>query len=510
MVANRSFFEMTNQTSAETLIAKLAAYFAAHDLDAYLVGGYVRSYLLSLPPERDLDIAVAGDPARIAADLAKELGGRTVPLSPSRRMVRIVLSAAPEGDGAPEASHPWTVDLAALAGDIEQDLGRRDFSINAMALSLRHWDEGPDTIIDPLDGRQDLAQRCIRALGPGVFESDPGRLMRGVRLAGQLGFRMDPDTVRLIARESHRVSDVSPDRVREEFLTIISQDGAKAQIEALDRLGLLNRIIPELEAGKGVDQPNAHYWDVWGHTLHAVEAAELVTKGHQHSPIYSCVPWNPESEAHFNQIATDGHTRRTVLKLAALFHDIAKPQTKQVQPDGRTRFFGHSEQGAEIASDRLRQLRVSSRGIAMVSKMVEEHLRPATMMRGDNGPTNRAIHRFFRDLGDVAVDTLYLCLADHLAAKGPELSHQAWLNHARMVAQILHVGTHGPDSPTNSRIITGRDLMAHFDLQPGPEIGALLEKIEEALAAGEIETQEQALELAAQDLRSKLKPEPKL
>ncbi len=190
------------------------------------------------------------------------------------------------------------------------------------------------------------------------------------------------------------------------------------------------------------------------------------------------------------------------MKLAALFHDVAKPQTKSLDDTGRTRFFGHSEQGAEIAAKRLGHLRVSSKGIEMVGKMVEQHLRPTNMKDGDEWPTNRAVHRYFRDLGDVAIDTLYLCLADYLGAKGPDLVHGDWLNHARMIGHILHLGTIEPVSPTTTRLITGHDLMTHFDIQPGPEIGAVLERVEEARSAGEIETKEQALEMAANALRN--------
>ena len=488
------------------MIKKLADFFSAQEIDVFFVGGFVRNLLMSRPQDRDIDLAVGGDAATIAQDLAPVLSGAVVPLSLERGMMRIVV---PVNDGTPRSpsdssdnAAPWTIDLTGYSGTIEEDLGRRDFSINAMAVPLSSWEEldGLDALVDPLGGRADMARKIIRALGPGIFESDPGRLLRAMRLSSQLGFRLEPETVRLLASESHRLAEVSPDRVREEFLRILSLDGAKAQLEAMDRLGLFQQIIPELQAAKGVDQPKMHYWDVWGHTLHAVETAELVIKGHQHSPIYSCVPWTAESNEYFKQPATNGYSRGTVLKLAALFHDIAKPQTKTVDESGRTRFFGHSEKGAEIATNRLKELRVSSRGIGMVAKMVEQHLRPTNMMDGNEWPTNRAIHRYFRDVNDVAIDTLYLCLADYLAAKGPELSHSEWLNHARMVAHILHVGTNEPVSPASTRLVTGHDLMTHLNLKPGPYIGSLLEDIEEARAAGEIETQDQALELAAHAL----------
>ena len=499
------------------MINQLLEFFGSRETPVYLVGGYVRDRLLSRPTDRDIDLAVGGDALAIAAFLAPHLGGSLVPLSPSRGSVRVVVKAAshkaagldsqvdrhvdPEQSGPDDDGPQWTVDLTGYSGSIEEELERRDFTINSMALPLARWDDR-EALLDPLGGLADLARKQIRALGSGIFESDPGRLLRAMRLSSQLRFRLEPETVRLVASNAHRLSDVSADRVRDEFLRIMSLNGAKGQLEAMDRLGLLRLIIPELEATKGVDQPRMHYWDVWGHTLHAVETAELVTQGHQNSSIYFCVPWCPESAAYFNQTVTNGHNRRTVLKLAALFHDIAKPQTKTVDATGRTRFFGHPEQGAETAARRLRRLRVSSRGTAMVSRMVEEHLRPTNMMRGQEWPSNRAIYRFFRDVGEVATDTIYLCLADYLAAKGPELSHPEWLDHARMMTHILHVGATEPVSPATVRLVTGRDLMERLGLDPGPRIGSLLEAIEEARAAGEIESAEQALELAAQTLQN--------
>ena len=447
----------------------------------------------------------------VARELAGELGGSLAPLSVPRGMMRVVLANRDGHDNGPGP----TIDLSGFSESIESDLARRDFTVNAMAVPLAPLGQaqddgganfGPtpfgDRVIDPYGGRGDLMRKTLRALNSGVFKDDPARLLRAVRLAGELGLRVEPDTVRMLAANSHLLPQVPPDRVRDEFLRLLVPGGARGRIETLDYLGMLKHIVPELMAAKGVEQPRMHYWDVWGHSLHTVEAAEGVTGGHQNSPVFSCVPWTPESEAYFAEMVSDGHTRRTVLKLAALFHDIAKPQTKTLEPDGRTRFFGHSEKGAIMAEDRLRSLRLSSRGVSMVSRMVEHHLRPAGMSPTSSRnqgewPTNRAVYRYFRDVGDVALDTLYLCLADYLGAKGPELAHPEWLNHARMISHVLYTGSQEPVSIATPRLVNGHDLMSHFGLPPGRHIGSLLATIEEARAAGEIQTQEQALELAA-------------
>ena len=345
-----------------------------------------------------------------------------------------------------------------------------------MALPLEHWGPAPldESVIDPFHGRSDLTQKCIRSLNPHVFRDDPGRLLRAVRLAAGLGFRLVPETARQVLADASQVSRLAPERLRDEFMAILTLDGAKGSLEALDRLDLLCRVLPELALTMGVDQPNYHYWDVWGHLLHSVETAELVTKGHQNSAIYTLAPWTPALAEHFSEKVSDGHNRRTILKLTALLHDIAKPQTKGIDATGRTRFLGHSELGAEMAASRLKELRLSARGIAMVSKMVEQHLRPGNMRQGVDLPTSRAIYRYFRDLGDVAIDTLYLALADYLAAKGPELMPDQWGGHARIIAHILESGTRQTASEKIQRMVTGHDLMQELALEPGPRVGILL------------------------------------
>ena len=460
------------------------------------MGGCVRDAVLGLTP-KDLDVAVPADPHVLGRDLAQVLGAAFVALSPEHGVARIVV---PASVSAPRL----TIDLSNFSGSIEADLARRDFTINALALPRSHWlsEDWRDGLLDPFQGRQDLARKQVKAVARDIYQQDPGRLLRTVRVAARLRFKIAPETARLAQQEAPRIAAVSGERLRDEFLAILAGDGAHAQLEILDRLDLLCRIVPELAHTKGVTQPKAHhYWDVWGHLLHAVAAAEAVTGGHQNSAIYSMVPWTPELQAYFQQEVCDGHQRRTVLKLAALFHDIAKPQTKGPDATGRIRFLGHSELGAEMASRRLAALRVSSRGISMVRAMIEEHLRPFQMRQGAEMPTPRAVYRYFRDLGDVAVDTLYLSMADYLAAKGPELSLERWAGHARMIGHILQGSAPVPGPAQPQRLVDGGQLMRYLNLSPGPQVGRLLELIAEAQAVGEISTQAEALALAARALR---------
>lgn len=481
------------------------------------MGGFLRDSLLSgeiadlcdFSGAHDIDIAVPStviSVEELGLELARHVGGVCQPHNLAREVYQVIVRP-------PDAvlSGKLVIDLVRYEGTIEEDMRRRDFTVNAMALPVNlscllnsDPDDWPipavgwsEALVDLFGGRQDAFRRQIRMVNDNVFADEPGRLIRAPRLAGQLRFMLEPETTRQIRRNAHLLESVAPERLRDEFMTILGGDSARAQLEVLDSLDLLCRIIPELELTRGVDQPSAHYWNVWDHNLHTVEYAELITRGHQNSAIYSMAPWSADMEAYFREEVGDGFSRRTVLKLAGLLHDIAKPQTKGPDKTGRIRFLGHSELGAEMVTDRLTRLRFSARTVSMVARMVEHHLRPSQLRHGDEEPTPRAVHRYYRDVGDVAVDTIYLAMADYLAAKGPEIVADRWASHARMLANLLQAGRGQAPATGPQRLVTGHDLMQHLKLAPGPRIGSLLEQIDEARAAGEISTREEALTLAA-------------
>ena len=483
----------SNDMDAPGLLARLAGFFAARNADAWLVGGAVRDAILGRECH-DIDLAVTGDAEPIGRAVADHLGGTPVPVA-AWNVLRVALPSESPG------GQPFLIDVSGFPGALEDDLRSRDFTVDAMGLPLARWDAADrfESIVDPLNGRADLVRRILRAAGDDVFRADPGRMLRGVRLAKQVGLRLEPDTAAAIRRDAPLLRQVSPERVRDEFLAILAADGARVQLEVLDRLDLLCRVIPELEATRHCQQPRAHhYWDVWGHLLHCVEYAEAVTAGHRNNAIYTMAPWTAVADAHFGEMVGDGHNRRTALKLAALLHDIAKPQTRAPDAEGRIRFLGHSEQGAEMAEHRLGALRLSRRMVDLVSTMVLHHLRPSQLRQGPEMPSRRAIYRYYRDLGDAAVDTLYLAMADVLAARGPELSPEPWGNYARMIAVVLEAGASPSPVTDGARgLVNGHDLMEALHLQPGPRIGALLESLREAEAVGEVASREDAIALAA-------------
>jgi poly(A) polymerase len=457
------------------------------DVGAYLVGGYLRDTLLGRPT-RDVDVAVLAPAPQVARKLADALQGKYVLLDEANGIARVLL---PEGD--PDEGFQWHFDLSTIAGDISADLARRDFTMDAMAVDLAQAvSGGPLRLIDPFRGTDDLGGRLIRVVSDAVFEDDPARLVRAVRLAAEYGFAIEAGSEALLRRQSRLVRQVAAERLKEELCRILAVSDSARSLAYLDQLGLLTEIVPELAAAKGVEQPREHYWDVFQHSMETVAALEglLGRRGSKdildHLPQRLCAGSQPEEISH-------GLTRAAVTKLAALLHDIAKPQTKTMEPDGRARFFGHTKEGAVMAGEILRRLRFGTRGIRMVQKMIEAHLRLWQMGGEDGRPTRRAIYRYFRDTGDVSIDIMFLSLADFLATQGPVPDLEQWQQHCRLVDYILTQREEKAAIVSPPKLIDGHDVMRVLGLKPGSRIGQILDAVREAQGAGEIDNREAAL-----------------
>ncbi|MCX5992465.1 MAG: HD domain-containing protein [Chloroflexi bacterium] len=474
-----------------SILAGAADLLVREGIDSYLVGGYIRDTLLGRATS-DIDIAVAGAAPQVAQKLAEALHGRYVLLDEANGIARVVVTV---GDAAGEAQ--WHLDISTIRGSIEADLSRRDFTIDAMAIDLREAGEGSSaSLIDPFQGKRDLEKRLIRAVGDTAFENDPARLIRAVRLAAGYGFTIEGETEVLLSKQSQLIRQVAGERVREELCRILASRNAARFLFYLDRLGLLTAIVPELAATKGVEQPREHYWDVFHHSIETVAALERLLNREKEIELLALAPHLVPHIEGFEEEIGIGVTRAVLMKLAALLHDIAKPQTKTMEADGRARFLGHTKEGGAIAGGILQRLRFSNRETGMVQKMIEAHLR-LWQMGGDHGmPTRRAIYRYFRDTGDVSIDIMFLTLADFLATQGPNLDLTEWRRHCGLMEYVLSQREEDEALVRPPKLLDGDDLMKILGLKPGPKVGELLEAVREAQGAGEIATREEALAFA--------------
>jgi poly(A) polymerase len=483
----REYSKLSIRPEAARLLTQISRLLAAGNIRAYIVGGFVRDSLLERDTA-DVDIGTDTDALELARYIAASLKAKYVTLDDINQVGRVVL---------PQSK--WYLDFTTLKGKtIEEDLAHRDFTINAMAYPLdENISSGMvmENIIDPYGGRTDLEHRTLKALNNDVFKADAARLLRALRIAAELHFNIDTETETLIADDALLIRNVSGERVRTELLRLLALPGAGKRLFLMDSLGLLTDLIPELAPARGVDQPHAHVWDVFEHSLQTVSALEFVLREadweYAGDAVLSTIPWSDGLERHFNREISSGSTARTILKLAALLHDIAKPQTKFIE-DGHARFFGHQEQGAAVAGTLLERLRFSNKEIQLIELLIKYHLRP-TQMTNEGMPTNRAIYRFFRDLGEAGIDVLILSLADHLAARGAELDEADWRAHADITSYVLQKHFEETAVTAPAKIIDGKDIMDSLGLPAGPEIGKMLEAVREAQATGEINDKTQAL-----------------
>ena len=485
------------------LLTKVSNFLAEQDIQSYVVGGFVRDVLLRRDTA-DIDIALAADALEIAPKLATAVGGRYVLLDKVNRVGRVVLA----NEGAPSTKGQWQIDFSTFKDKIEHDLARRDFTIDAIAVDLKNIAYQPLTlsIIDPFNGLDDLGQGVIRAVAETAFEIDGARLLRAVRLAAELSFSIDNETEALIQTNSHLIAGVAGERVREELLRLLAIPQAEQLLPYLDKLGLLLAMIPELAQAKVVEQPKEHFWDVFDHSLKTVVAVDFLlrqaTWQYANEEVLVSIPWSARLVQHFDSEVSHGSTRRLLLKLAALLHDIAKPQTKTINADGRIRFLGHAKEGAVIATNILERLRFSAKEVRLVEIMVRHHLRPGQMSHNEL-PSHRAIYRYFRDTGDSGIDTLFLSLADHLATRGPHLNLAQWQEHTQRVEYVLAQRFQEERLITPPKLVNGHDLINIFGLRPGPKIGEILESIQEAQASGEVTTKQEALSYIRDHLLTK-------
>jgi poly(A) polymerase len=457
-----------------------AARGALADADAWLVGGAVRDRLLGRDTE-DIDLVAPGEPRAYARALARASGGVAFPLSEAFGAWRVV---GPEG--------AWHADISPLAGeDIEADLARRDFTVNAIAEPLG----GGDTV-DPFGGAEDLRAGRLRMVSAQAFADDPLRALRLVRLAAELGLEPEPGTLAAARARAADVADVAPERVFAELKRILLSPAPVAGLRRMDELGLTAAVLPELEPMHGVEQSDYHHLDVHEHTL-AVLDEVVALEG---DPSAALGGQGPAVAALLSEPLADDLSRGAALRVGALLHDVGKPATRQRTSEGRVTFLGHDEEGARIARAALARLRASERLRAHVAALARNHLRLGFLVH-ERPLDRRDVYRYLRACEPVEVDVTLLSVADRLATRGrgAEPAIAAHMELARMLlAEGLRWREQGPPGP----LIKGDQLAAELGIEHGPELGRLLRELEEAAFAGEVSSPEEAVRLA-RELRSR-------
>lgn len=404
--------------------------------EAYLVGGCVRNLLMKIPVN-DWDLATNGNPEKIEklfkdAYYNNDFGTVGIPLK-DKSVVEITTYRTEVGFS--NKRHP---DKVKWGKTIEEDLQRRDFTMNAIAMSLN---SNGIEFIDPHDGQKDINERIIRTVGNPAerFKEDALRLMRAIRFASQLDFDIDEKTGREIKKDAELIKEISNERIRDELFKILASENPLKGITLLKESGLLKYILPELLEGVDVSQvrPGRHHTtDVYTHNVMSMK---------------HCPSNNP------------------IVKFAALLHDVGKPQAKGEDKDGLVTFYNHEISGAKIAYEICQRLRISKKDTKKITTLIRWHMFSVNENLSDAG-----VRRFIRRIGEENVaDMMDLRIGDRLG--GGTQTAESW-RLKKFKERVAGEMAPKPFAITDLKI-NGNDLMKELSLKPGPKIGKILESL---------------------------------
>jgi poly(A) polymerase len=443
----------------DPLLVRIGAIADANDVEAYVVGGYVRDRFLGREV-KDIDIVIVGDGIRFARMVAREFGHSdivvfekfgTAMLPLEDRKIEFV--AAREESYTHDSRKP-VVKHTSLASD----LSRRDFTVNTLAVGLHKACFG--TLSDLYDGVHDIHQKILRTpLDPEkTFDDDPLRMMRAVRFASQLQFSIDPPAMAAISSMASRIGIVSMERIVDEFLKILLSPKPSVGLDLLYATGLAEHIFPELVAMVGVDQRNDyHHKDVFLHTLKVVDTISMGTDN----------LW---------------------LRFVGLVHDIAKPRTKAFKEGIGWTFHGHEEVGARMMKSIFRRMRLPMDKLPYVEKLVRLHLRPMALVNEE--VTDSAIRRVMFEGGHDIDDLMLLCRAD-ITSQNPQRVARFMQNYEHVIEKMKEVEE--KDRIRNWQPpIRGDEIMQICGIGPSPLVGVLKKKIEDAILDGDIPNEHEA------------------
>lgn len=443
----------------DSLLQQIGAIADRERTTIFVVGGYVRDFLMG-KTVKDTDLLILGDGVQFAEVVAKNFGRNNLVIFEKFGTAMLPLDDRKvEFVGARKESYRKDSRKPQVEfGTLEDDLSRRDFTVNAMAASLNASSFG--AVTDPYHGQQDLQLGILRTpLDPEkTFDDDPLRIMRAMRFSSQLGFAVEPNVLKAAGLMANRLKIVSQERISDEFLKILASPKPAFGLGLMYDSGVLQTVFPEIAQLAGVDQRQEyHHKDVFRHTLQVVDQVAQVSDN----------LW---------------------LRMAALLHDVAKPRTKVFDPGTGWSFHGHEELGARMVKKIFQRMRFPLEYVPYVEKLIRFHLRPQALV--DDGVTDSAIRRLIFEMGNDIDDLMMLCRAD-ITSKNQKLIEQVKQNYDLVIQKMAEVEE--KDRIRNWQPpLRGDEIMEICKLEEGPAVGVLKDTITDAILDGTIPNEHDA------------------
>lgn len=467
------------------LIQKIAQ---RRQVKVYLVGGALRDLLFKKPLTKDFDFLVKGEIKALVSEIAAQMAIPYFPLDESWGIWRLIFK---------DGKRKWAMDFSLMHADrIELDLQQRDFTINSMALDLNHLLNGQTlSLIDPLNGLQDLEQRILRVNTEDSFRKDPLRLLRAFRLAASLNLRIEGKTLYLIKKNKNLLSQSAAERIRAEFFALLHEKKAALFLRSLSMVGILEELFPEIKSWAELPQGPHHDFFLLEHAFQTVAAAEFIL-----AHLADIFPAQAKVlKNYFAELIEEGIRRQALFKFGAFFHDSGKPVSYSYTPEEKVpRFFDHDQKGKKINAQICQRLKLSRQATNLVAEMTGQHMRILGLAQLLQ-VTPRAKYRLFRDLGRGGIEIALLSLADKMAARRikfqwpqPEDTPDDLLRVTKLVWELIRYYYEDFHPQKKKLFLDGQEVMAAFGLSPGKKVGELLARLREAENAGLIQSKEEA------------------
>ena len=457
--------------------------------EVYVVGGYVRDFLLK-KKTLDIDLVVSENAESFAKKLAKKINGKCFVLHSDLQVYRVAVKNNPDME---------YIDISLMQGkNIKEDLSRRDFTVNALAVKIENFDNIKKNITDYFNGIKDLKNKEIKAVSKKVFIDDPLRMLRAFRFASEYNFKISKDTLSLIKKYSSKITAVAGERIKNELFRILNNRKSSQYISAIDDVKLLERMFPVIATMKKSAQSfYYHPKGLFQHCFQTYEALENI--------LIKLDKYFPKSkdilEQHLNEHFSEYVNKKNLLKFIAVFHDCAKPECAK-RMDNKMRFLGHEELGAKKTAQIMKELKMSNKEIDFAKAIISEHMRPSNLAKSEV-ITTRAQMRLFRDIKENTPDLLIMAMSDWHSYKNLKKKiypKKVLQQQEKSVAKLIFAYFDFINNKPKDKILDGNVLMKEFHLKPGKIIGELLKYINNAYEEGRIKDKKQALKYAKSQL----------
>ena len=426
----------------DKLIEKIKPYIKNYN--SYLVGGYMRDFLLG-KISIDRDIAIECDNLKdLTLRIADELNGSFVELDNENEIYRVVFDKD-------------YIDFAKITNSLDDDIDRRDFTINSIMYDINN-----DKIIDKNNGKKDFENKIIRTHKISNLSDDYLRMLRAIRFQSYLGFEIDNEIKNFIKDNAEKLKNIAPERINQELIKIFEGEFLIKALFEMDSLGLLEVIFPVFGEIKKIPKNSHHHLDLFHHLIETTKNIRI---------------------------------NKPELKIAALLHDLAKPDCWTIEEEtGRHRFIGHDEIGSKKIIPILKELKFSNKQIEYISKMIKYHIYPSALMCSED-KTEKSIIRFIRKINEDTIDLIELAKADRLSAQGEAITKDIVEKNLQNLEILKEKYIQlSPKLKEMPKLIDGNKIMEILEIPPSSKLKEIIEEIKELQLEGKINTQDEAIQ----------------